>query len=335
MYELLISHDNQVYIPAVLEKITLTSHRIGSPAKLSFSVVIDDIEFFEGDAVSFRVNSCDVFFGFIFTLSRDKNNIVNITAYDQLRYFKNKDTYVYQGKKACDVLAMLASDFNCQLGVVEDTGYVIPHRIEENSTLFDIVQNALDLTVQNTGQLFVLYDDFGKLCLKNIYSLMIGLIIDQDVAQDFSYSSSIDKNSFNKVKLVYENSKTGTRNVFIAFDNNNINSWGVLQYYDTLKDGENGVAKAISLMDLYDKKTRKLTIENAFGDINVRAGCLIPVKLDLGNFNLQHFMLVESVVHTFYSNSYQKRNSSLGVDNSLTLGSHFMKLTLSGGEFSE
>lgn len=315
MFDLFISHDNTIYTPVVISGVSLSSFRTGSPASLKFSFVFDGITFAEGDAVSFSYGSANLFFGFIFTISSNSNT-VSITAYDQLRYFSNKDSYIYEGKSASQVLSFIAEDFNLVLGDIEDTSYVIPYRVEENTSLFDIVYTALDLTLQNTSQMFVLFDDFGKISLKNISSLLLDIQIDADVFEDFSYSSSIDKNSFNQVKLVYENSDTGTRDVYLAYDNDNISSWGVLQYFDTLKEGENGVAKAVALMDLYDRKSKKLSLFNVLGDSRVRAGCLLYISIDSNTLSLNSVMLVESVIHSFSDNS------------------HFMNLVLSGGEFS-
>lgn len=215
---------------------------------------------------------------------------------------------------------MIASDFELQTGDIEDTGFKIASRVEENSTLFDMIENALDLTLQNSGKMFVLYDDFGKLALKNISSMFVRkeggyLLIDEESGENFEYSSSIDSDTYNKIKLTYDNEETGKREVYIAQDGGNINKWGVLQYYDTLKEGENGKAKAEALLKLYNAKTRKLRITRAFGDCNVRAGSLVAVRLDLGDIFLNNFMLVEKAVHTF------------------KLDEHYMDLTLRGGEF--
>lgn len=307
MYELYISHGELVYTPVVVDTITITSLRTTAPACIKFSFVFDGIDFSEGDCVKFCKDGVDIFFGYIFSLKYDKQNIYAVTAYDQLRYFKNKDTYLFEGKKASEILSMLAEDFGFNLGEIEDTGYVIPYAIEENSTLYDMVQNALDLTLENTCQMFILYDNCGKICLKNIFSMTANLLIDETSAENFSYTSSIDENTYNKVKLTYENAETGERNIFIAYDENNINSWGVLQYSANLKEGENGVVKAVSLMDLYDKKSRSLSIKNTFGDIKVRAGSLVTIKI--GEINC--VMLAENVTHEF------------------TDSHHFMTLTLS------
>ena len=45
-----------------------------------------------------------------------------------------------------------------------------------------------------------------------------------------------------------------------------MNDWGILQYFDTLQDGENGQAKADALLKLYNKATKTLTIKDACGD---------------------------------------------------------------------
>ena len=261
-----------------------------------------------------------VFFGFVFTKKRDREGIISVTAYDQLRYLNNKDTYVYENKTASQFVKMLAADFSLNVGTLEDTKYVIASRVEDNTSLFDMIENALDLTLQNTKQMFVLYDDFGKLTLKNIASMKVGegntfLMIDEETGENFDYSSSIDDNTYNKIKLTYDNEDTGKREVYIAQDSSHMNAWGVLQHYDTLQKGENGQAKADALLKLYNSKTRNLKITNAIGDTRVRAGSMVIVNLGLGDMNMKNFMLVEKVTHTF------------------KLDQHFMDLTLRGGEF--
>ena len=155
MMELLIESNGQVFIPVVEEGITWQTDRQGTPGSLKFKIPKENTgRFEEGAHVAFRVNGKGIFYGFVFqkkTSGRDE--MIDVTAYDQLRYFKNKDTYVYEDMTAGDLIRMLAADFNLQTGGIEDTGYRIASRVEDNSTLFDIVQNALDLTLQNTMQM--------------------------------------------------------------------------------------------------------------------------------------------------------------------------------------
>jgi hypothetical protein len=300
----------------VKEGVQWTTERRGSPSKLQFSVIKDGIiNFQEGNAVRMTVDGKNVFYGFVFSKRRDKEQIIDVVAYDQTRYLKNKDTYVYSNKTASEVIKMIASDFQLQVGTIEQTDFIIPSRVEDNATLFDIIYNALDLELQNRKQMYVLYDDFGKLSLKALERMKLGLVIDEETGQNFEYTSSIDEQTYNKIKLSFENEKTGKREIYIAQDGSHINDWGVLQYFDTIQEGENGESKANALLSLYNAKTRKLQISKAIGDVRVRAGSMVIVKLALGDVSLQNFMLVEKASHQFNESE------------------HWMDLTLRGGEF--
>lgn len=315
-HELLIQHGSKIYQPIVQEGVQWETERKGVPGKLSFKVFKDDtLNFTEGDAVRLKVDGKNVFYGFVFQKKRDREHIITVTAYDQLRYLKNKDTYVYSNKTASEVVKMLAADFNLQCGTLEDTKFKIESRVEDNQTLFDIIQTALDLTLQNKKEMYVLYDDFGKLTLKNIGNMKVGILIDEDTGENFDYSSSIDGETYNKIKLAYENEESGKREIYIAQDSSHINQWGVLQYFETIDEKVNGKAKADALLKLYNQKTRNLTVKGAFGDVRIRGGSLVPVSLNLGDIVANSFLLVEKVKHTF--------NESL----------HTMDLTLRGGEF--
>lgn len=227
--ELLLYNGKQYFIPAVQEGVTWDTERKGVPGKLSFTVVKDDLlDFSEGNHVRLKVDGKEVFYGFVFTKKRGKDNLISVTAYDQLRYLKNKDTIVYQGKKASELLQMIAADFRLQCGDIADTGYVIESGVEENQTLFDVIQNALDETLQATKKLYVLYDNYGKLTLKNVEDMKLDLLIDETAAQDLDYTSSIDEQTYNKIKLTYDNEESGKRDAFVAQDGENMNQWGVL-----------------------------------------------------------------------------------------------------------
>ncbi len=314
--ELLIQNGNTVYAPVTQDEIVWTTERKSSPGKLEFKVLKDNIiNYEEGNPISFKVNGNKVFYGFVFTKKREKDKIIKTTAYDQLRYLKNKSSYVYVDKRADELVRMIANDFQLNVGTLENTNYKIAKKSESNQALFDIILNALDETIQYKKEMYVLYDDFGQICLKNLERMKVGLIIDEETAQNFDYQSSIDTDTYNKVKLVYDNEKTGKREVYIAQDTSNMNKWGVLQYFDTIDEKTNGAVKAKTLLNLYNQKTRNLEIKNAIGDIRVRGGSLIIVNLDLGDVKLQNFMLVEKAKHTFKN------------------GEHFIDLTLRGQDF--
>lgn len=314
--QLLIQNGNKTFVPVVEDGLEWKTERQGVPGELTFSVLNDDtLDFEEGNAVRLQVENKGVFYGFIFKKSSSKDDLIQVTAYDQLRYFKNKDTYVYTNKRADQFIKMLASDFGMNAGSLANTGYKIPSRVEDNTSLFDMIQNALDLTLQNTGQQYIMYDDFGKITLRRMQNMAVNYLVDASTAEDFSYDSSIDSETYNRVKLIRENEEKGTREVFISQDSNNMNKWGVLQHFDTLQENENGKSKADSLLQLYNVPTRNLTIQNALGDLRVRAGSMVVVQLGLNDMTISNVMLVEKCTHHFLKDE------------------HFMNLTLRGGEF--
>ena len=153
--ELYITSRGKIQAPEFEDKVEWETTRKGSPGRLKFKVLNDKkLAFWEGDEVIFKYNGDDVFFGYVFTKKRNKEQIIEVTCYDQLRYFKNKHTYVYKDKKASQLLQTIIKDFQLQAGEIEDTGYVIKSRIQDNKTLFDIVYDALDLTLEKKNKLY-------------------------------------------------------------------------------------------------------------------------------------------------------------------------------------
>lgn len=310
------SPKGEIIYPPVAEGVQLSSSRRGSPAVLKFTVLKDQTMadlggFAEGALVQLFADGKPLFQGYIFSKRRDKEGAIECTAYDQIRYLKNKDVLRYKNMPASEVVKLIAADNNLQIGEIEPTGYTIPWRSEFNVTLLDMIETALDLELTNKGQMFVLYDDCGRLTLKNIAQMRVDLLINAEAAENFDYTSSIDEQTYNQIKLVNEEQQKK----YEVGDSEHIKLWGKLQYFDTLKEGENGQAKAEALLKLYNSKTRKLKINQALGDVRVRAGCLIGVALDLGDIIANTLMLVEKVTHTFKESE------------------HLMDLTLRGGEF--
>lgn len=306
--QFLIENSGKLYEPALEGEIAWETERYGSPGRLTFTVMKDQVlNFQEGNPVRLTMDGINVFYGFVFTKkrSKDKAGAIDVIAYDQLRYFKNKDAYIYpKAMTASELIQALARDYLLRTGDLENTGYVIPRRIENNQTLFDTIQTALDLTLRNTKKLYVLYDNFGKLTLNNIESLKLDVLINPETAENFDYTTSIDSGTYNQIKLYYDNDKTGKRESIVLPDEVNIRKWGVLQLCESVQDQGSIQAKAESLLSLYNLKTRSLGIKNAFGDIRVRGGSSVPVALDLGDIVANTYMVVERVKHSITSETH-------------------------------
>ena len=318
MIELLINGIKGVFSPTLIDEITLYTER-WSMGELKFKVLKEgSIDFKEGNTVRLKVNNRNMFFGYVFSKSRTKEGIISVTCYDQLRYLKNKDTYTYTLKKASDVVRMICDDYKIATGTIEDTLYTIPSRIEDNTTLFDIIYTALNMTKLYNGNDYVLYDDFGRISLKNTRNLKTNLLIDNETAIDFDYKTTIDKNVYNKIKLLHKKDTKylHIRNEYTAQDDKAVKEWGILQYYKHIDEETDGNATAQSLLNMYKTKNRKLVV-TTIGNLYIRAGSSVYVNLDIGDFIVNEVMDVYSCKHIFRDKE------------------HIMELDVRGGVISE
>lgn len=308
-----VTNKDTIYEIAQLctDSITLTTQRRGSPAKLTFKVARDIVNgktasFFEGNNVKLIIDEVKLFSGYIFSKSRTKEQIITVTAYDQTRYLKNKDTYNLTGKTASEIIKLIADDFKLQTGNISDTKYKIDNRIEDNQSLWDIILNALDLTTINTQNLYVFYDDFGFLTLKNVKEMLIDnvFISDMNTLIDFNFKTDIDTDTYNQIKLYRDPKKEDSnrgRKVFKVIDNINQLNLGILQYSESISEAyseEKIIDIANRLLKLKSRVKKTLSVEDK-GDLRIRAGCSLPVVLkDIGE-SLNKILTVESCTHTF------------------------------------
>ena len=129
-------------------------------------------------------------------------------------------------------------------------------------------------------------------------------LISKSNIRDYSYTTSIDDNTYNKIKLAYDNKETGVREIFQTQNDENMAKWGTLQYYEKVNSKEIAVLRAESYLKIYNRKTRNLQIKNAWGDVRVRAGTGVYINLDIGDIILHNRMWVENVKHNFEKNNY-------------------------------
>ena len=311
--KLIIQSGNTLCEPPIEEGVQIEWERSGTPGKLTFTTIkVDGLSFHEGDLVRFYYDNNLVFVGYVFTKQRDKEHHIKVTCYDQLRYLKNKYTYVFENKTATQIVTAMCNDFGLVTGTMDNSYYVIPAVAEENKAALDIILNVLEDTLLNTGNMFVVYDNCGKIQVRNVGNMVSTTLICDATAENFDYSSSIDDETYNNIVLYYKGEGEDIQ-IFTASSKETIGKWGLLQHFEEVKTPTIGQNKANALLKLYNRKTRELKVKGAFGDISVRGGTLIPVKLNLGDITTNNFMLVEKVTHKF-----DKDN-------------HTMDLTLEGG----
>ncbi len=311
-----ISNGNIKFTLPVLDGMKLAWERKGTPGKLTFEAPYEKgFKAVEGNTVLLKVDGVKLFKGYIFSRKMSGDGIMSYTAYDQLRYLKNKESLVYKKKTATEIIKIIAGKFRLECGELADTGYRMS-AIEDDTTLFDITQDALDNTLIMTGRVYVLYDSLGKLCLSDVSGMKVNsCVVDMETGEGFTYGTTIDDGVYNQVKLVYENKKKGKYDLYITEHTINIDRWGVLQYLEKIDTPDLGKLKSQALLMLYNKKQKNLSVSGVIGNCKVRAGSLVPVLLDLKDMKVSNYMMVEKVTHIFKNRR------------------HVMDMVLSGGGF--
>lgn len=208
-YNLTILHEGILFTPSVEDEVTIEWDRSGVPGKLEFTVPkYSTYDYSEGDQVKFYYGSGLLFVGYVFTKERTKEGLIKTTCYDQTRYLKNKFSYVFQQKTASEIVKSLCEDFGLNTGTIEDSEFQIPAIAEENSEAFDIILSATEETLANNGNMFVLYDNAGNIEYKNVLNMVSSTLICEDTAEDFSYKTSIDEETYNRIVLYYKPNNT-------------------------------------------------------------------------------------------------------------------------------
>lgn len=308
----------EYFIPSVFDGAKWELHWVGAPGKLTCKIVRDETLKMEyGDTIDVSWNGQQFFHGFIFEMKRSKDQCWDIIAYDQLRYLLNKDTFSYTGKKASEVIKELAEDFELLIGELDDTGFIIDKRREANASILDMCQNALDLTMIHTDRLFTLYDDCGKLMLKDLEEMQSNLLIDAETAQDYSYTGTIDKGTYNLIKLDVDDGDNGHKTIYAPATakeyeaSESRKQWGVLQYHASVNaKNQNPRQLADSYLKHFNRISRSLSIKGAAGDLSIRGGSMLWININLGETGWEQKdteakrLIVQNVVHTFSNHEH-------------------------------
>jgi hypothetical protein len=145
----------------------------------------------------------------------------------------------------------------------------------------------------------VLYDDAGKIYLENAEEMKTNIVINDETAQDYDYTSSIE-DMINSVKLIQKKSGSDVGKVFSKLDEASVNRYGALQHFDNSVGEEVDMEEmANQILELNNRVRRKLSISGVLGDTNVRGGSTVLLDLNLGDQIVHWHAIVDAVTHTF------------------------------------
>ncbi len=299
-------------ITSLVSKPNWQTYRRGSPASLDMEVVKwQEIDWQLGSRIILKSGKLNLFAGYLVKIRRNEKMLMSLLAYDQIFYLKQqKAAYKLDGKRADQVIKMIADDFKLKTGNLANTDYVIPKRDEDGQTLIDICLMALDLTLINTGKMFYLWDDFGALRISNVEDDKLQILIgDNSIATGFIHEQDIESDTYNQIKLVKDDAASGGRKAWVLPDSNHTDSlaldnqrlWGLLQYWEKVDEGLNDAQieeRARNLIQAKNRPRQSLVV-NAIADLTVRAGKMVLVRVkELG---LSTHYVVDECTHDLQS----------------------------------
>lgn len=303
MIEFLVEVDNKIYeISQLITEISYTDKLNDGCSKIEFSYLNKDLVIKNGSTIRFKYNNTNIFFGYVFKVKRKNSTEISITAYDQLRYCKAKDTIVISNMSLASLVKKMCSYFNLRTGSL-NSNFVIQDSIQDDKTWLDIVYNAISDTLMSKGKKYSLRDEFGYISLRDLEELKSNLVLgDESLVYDFEYEKSIDDDFYNIIKLVSDNENTGKRDTYIVKDSSSMSKYGTLQYFEVLdKNYNSSQAKdmANNLLKLYNRELETLSL-SCIGDPSIRAGSSINVIIK--DLNLNKRLIVKSATHKFLPN---------------------------------
>lgn len=297
----------------VVTDVTLETFLTGTAgrAKISYLDERGEIVLPEGALVSVVVDSVQMFMGWtVETSESNGNGLTQITAYDQLFYLKNKDTYVFSGLTADQVFAKICQDFQLKYRIVNPSSYVIPTKIHDDLSLSEIIDFGLDQTLINTGKWYFIRDNYGTLEFIDLATQLTNVIIgESSLLSDYNYSRSIKDDTYNQIKLVRENQETQKRDVYLFRDTNTIQAWGILQYYEKVDEEANPAqieSRGDMLLKVKNRPTQKLKLP-CIGDTRLVAGKGFQVNVPkLARFGLAagSSVFITNATHKFANDQH-------------------------------
>lgn len=305
-YQLLLVQNGKVYNCVVKDKITITREK-NAASKLSCSILRDSITAEVGNELAFILDEHhNQFKGYIVT-TRKSGIWCDVEAFDQLYYMnRNKMRFSYENLTAGQVADRICRDR--QYGILDppmfaDTKYVIPSRNEENVSDLTIITTALDLTFQNTGYRYYIWDDYGSINITHDGDLaaMANLWVTAAYIENYSYTETLDnKWSATRVeKQVSTDGSQGSVETYTAKNDTAIERWGFLENFDTAQNDENGQNKAIQMLENDLPVGISLSLTGVQGNITVRGGTPILVDFFTGERRefIRGWFCVDSVTH--------------------------------------
>lgn len=228
----------------LVSKIRWSGRKGASARTLEVELIDDDgykhtrsgINVSEGHQCIFYWDGKELFRGMFMTQSQSSRKTISLKAYDLGIYFaNNKDTFNYSNKKASEIFTDCCKRFGIPVDKVADTAYKIPELPKPKTTAWDVIADALSITLKATGVRYYPICKKGKMSLIKRRENILQWAIETGVNLiDYSRTRSIEKIN-TRIKLLSKEGKILAK----ATDPKLEKKIGIFQDVIQAKDGMN------------------------------------------------------------------------------------------------
>jgi len=217
-----------------------------------------------GSMITFEKDGKGVFLGYIFSMTADASGTCKVTSYDQLRYLKNEDTEPITPMTASDAFEKICNKHGILRTIKTPSRSLTPAHYHDKKSLYSMMEyHIMWANTQERKQFFV-KDDFGVLTFTELAAHKTNIVIgDGSLLSAYQYEISIDKDTYNVVKLYRENGSTGRVDAWVEMDSANQARWGKLQLLERVNDDMNEAQikeLANRLLTLKNRQTRTMRL---------------------------------------------------------------------------
>ena len=320
------SDNSLIDISTLVGDITHTTSMIDNPGKLTFFVqkdpngVISTIQ--NGDKIIFKKGGktpVGIFCGYVFSVGFDATEVFKVTAYDSIRYLKNEDNMLIKNMTVSQIFEKICVENQIPYRIVTPINYIPAAKIYTGKTLYSILKECIQKAEvdawqnRQTSVKYIIRDNYGTLELISADSLLTNIVIgEQSLLCSYQYETSIDKGTYNSIKLVKKRKDTNSI-TYQQKDDNSIKNWGILQKVFQADENMNEAqAKeyANNLLKAYCKETKTLSL-SALGVMGMNAG--IGFKLNIPSLGQQVNMYILEATHK-YTNDFHTMDLSVNAN---------------------
>ncbi|MGJ9460125.1 XkdQ/YqbQ family protein [Oceanobacillus sp. CF4.6] len=243
MIELFLVRANDI-IEIPTQSITWSGQRYKSARKIMANILYTDkgghqyTKVEEGDTVLFKWNEKELFRGTVFSKDRTKSGTLSLVAYDMLHHLLlSKDIYVFENKRATDIVTRICKDFQIPYGAMANTSVRLNEIFQNETTLYDIILRSLVNTEKESGRRFRIASNKGSLNLKEVAPDENQWVLETGVnIINYSYTTSIEETA-TRVKMIAGEEKD-TITVSVT-DSSGQKKYGVLQHFERVTEKVN------------------------------------------------------------------------------------------------